>query len=236
MKKHDTLIDKELFPPFESFPKEGITFLRQLKKNNNREWFAGHKAAYEEYVRLPMQCLLSSLRGPMADIASEIDIDPRKNIFRIYRDTRFSKNKAPYKTHVAAILHPNGHWESNAGFYVHIEPEGIYAGGGIYMPDGNQLKKIRKAIAERGDEFQSIVGGKKFKKNFHGLEGNKLQRAPLGYPVDHPMIEWLKYKQFYAGVEWKAERAQRARFVRDLVKVYEELLPLIRFLNTSLGR
>ncbi len=236
MRRNASVIDAELFPPFEGFPKEGLTFLRQLKKNNNREWFARHKDDFEESVRFPMQCLLSSLKAPMADIAPEIEIDSKKSIFRIYRDTRFSKNKAPYKTHIAAILHPRGHWESNAGYYVHIEPEGIYAGGGIYMPDGGQLKKIRKAIAENGREFLAIVEGKKFRKTFGTLEGNKLQRAPLGTPVDHPMIEWLKYKQFYAGVEWKAERSGSARFVQDLVGVYEELLPLIRFLNASLGR
>ncbi len=235
MNRKEVLLDAELYPPFETFPEEGVTFLRKLKRNNNREWFSRNKEVYEEFVKLPMQGLIASLRTPMAELAPEIRVDPKKNIFRIYRDTRFSKNKTPYKTHVAAIFHPKGHWQSSAGFYLHIEPEGIYVGGGIYMPDGQQLKKLRRAIAEHGKEFTSIVESKGFRKMFDGLEGEKLQRAPVGYPVDHPMIEWLKYKQFYTGVEWKVERCYRSSFLPDVLGVYRELLPLVRFFNKALA-
>src|SRR6266852_250466 len=107
-------LDLEPLPPFEGFPKQGIAFLKKLKTNNSREWFKSHKSDFEDHVKLPMQSLIASLREPMSKLAPEIEVNPKTSIFRIYRDTRFSKNKAPYKTHVAAVFHPRGHWETSA--------------------------------------------------------------------------------------------------------------------------
>ncbi len=229
-------IDEEIFPPFMGFPKEGVKFLRSLKKNNNREWFAKHKGEYEEFVKLPFQSLIAALKPPLERIMPEIDIHPKRNMFRIYRDIRFSPNKQPYKTHAAAVFHVKGHkWEDSAGYYVHIEPDRIYVGGGLYMPNGDQLKKIRAAIAERDDEFRSIVEAPTFKRLFKTLEGEKLQRAPVGYPVDHPMIEWLKHQSFYTGVEWDEKECYTPKFVDKTIGIYEKLIPLIRFLNEAVG-
>jgi uncharacterized protein (TIGR02453 family) len=183
-----------------------------------------------------MLSLIAAMKEPLAAIAPEIEVDPKKNIFRIYRDTRFSKNKTPYKTHVAAVFHPRGHWEESAGFYLHIEPDAVYAGGGMYMPDGQQLKKLRRAIDARSEEFLGIVRKKSFISTFGALEGNKLQRAPLGYKPDHPMIEWLKYKQFFAGIEWKVETSYREDFPDAVAGIYGALVPLIRFLNNALSK
>jgi len=227
--------DIEMYPPFDGFPKECVQFLKQLKKNNNREWFAKHKAEFEDFVKLPMQSFIASMRMPLAKLAPEIEADPKRSLFRIYRDTRFSKDKTPYKTHVSAIFHRKGHWEESAGYYVHVEPGTLYAGGGIYMPSSDQLKKIRAAIADNGNKFRSIVESKSFKKTFKKLEGEKLQRAPLGYPVDHPMIEWLKYKSFFTGVELEESRCHSPKFLDEVVEVYKDLLPLIRFLNDALS-
>lgn len=229
-------LDQEVYPPFQGFPKEGIAFLKQLKKNNNREWFKSHKSDYEDFVKLPMQSLIASLKPKMSKVAPEIDVNPKKSMFRIYRDTRFSKNKQPYKTHVAAVFHLKGNWQDSAGYYVHIEPGGIYVGGGIYMPNSDQLKRIRRAIAENPKEFLAIVGSNSFTKKFGSLEGEKLQRVPLGFPKDHIMAEWLKYKSFYTGVEWDEKECHTAKFVDKVVGVYKELLPLIRFLNSALGK
>ena len=233
--KHNPIIDQFILPPFVGFPKEGITFLQRLKKNNNRDWFAKHKNEYEEFVKLPMQSLIVALQAPMMAIAPEFEFNPKRSLFRIYRDTRFSKDKTPYKTHVSAIFHPKGHWEQSAGYYLHIEPGEIYLGGGIYMPDGIQLKRIRSAIATRADEFLSIIGDKNFKKRFGVLEGSKLQRNPQGFRGDHPMIEWLKYKQFYAGVSWKTDVCFSPKFTDKVISLYRELLPLLRFLNAAVG-
>ena len=227
-------IDADMYPPFDGFPAEGLSFLQKLKKNNNREWFNAHKGEFEEFVKLPMLSLITSLQQPMLTVAPEVNVDTRKSMFRIYRDTRFSNDKTPYKTHVAAVFHPRGHWEASAGYYVHIEPKIIYVGGGIYMPSGAQLKAIRTAIAQREKEFRKIVEERSFVKKFGGLEGEKLQRAPLGYSPDHPMIEWLKHKSFYTGVEWNIAECRNEKFVGKVVGIYKDLLPLTRFLNSAL--
>jgi len=230
------LLDDEVFPPFEGFPREGLKFLRQLKRNNNREWFSKHKSEYEDLVKLPMQSFIAALKVPMSKVAPELDVNPKRSMFRIYRDVRFSKNKQPYKTHAAAIFHVRGHWQDSAGFYVHIEPGGVYAGGGVYMPDSDQLKKIRRAIAGNSRDFLAVVGSETFAKQFRSLEGEKLQRVPLGFPSDHMMGEWLKHKSFYAGVEWKEETCHSPKIVDTTVSLYRDLLPLIRFLNEALGK
>lgn len=235
--KETFTLDIDIYPPFEGFPKRGLEFLKRLRKNNNREWFQAHKHEYEEYVKLPMQSFIATLRSPLSKLAPEIEVNPKRSMFRIHRDTRFSKDKTPYKTHIAAVFHVRGdHWEGSAGYYVHIEPGGVYAGGGIYMPNGDQLKKIRKAIADSPKQFQEIVSDRKFVKRFKSLQGGKLQRTPLGFPKDHVMGEWLKYKSFYTGVELSERVCQSSSFTKKVVEVYSNLLPLVRFLNTALGK
>ena len=234
--KPELYLDSDLYPPFEGFPRQGIKFLRGLRKNNTRVWFNSHKAAYEALLKLPMQSFIASLKSPMAKLAPEIDVNPKRSMFRIYRDIRFSKNKAPYKTHVAAVFHLKGHWENSAGFYTHIEQGGVYAGGGIYMPDSQQLKKIRGALVERSKEFLEIVEAPKFRRRFGGLEGEKLKRPPHGFPPDHWMGEWLKHKSFYTGVEWEEAECYSPQFLKKVLAVYKDLLPLVRFLNSALGR
>lgn len=229
------LLDLEIYPPFDGFPIEGIQFLRKLKRNNNREWFGKHKGEFQEFVKLPIQSLVAALQPEVAKFAPEIDLNPRRSLFRIYRDTRFSKNKLPYKTHVAAVFHLKGrHWEESASYYVHIEPGEIYVGGGIYMPDGRQLKLVRQAIVADSKEFLSIVRSKSFVRRFKTLQGEKLSRTPLGFKGDEIMSEWLKFKQFYTGVVWDEKECRSPKFVKKVVEIYRELLPLIRFLNKSL--
>lgn len=235
MMKYSPLSDIEVYPPFDGFPKEGIRFLKQLKKNNNRGWFAKHKSEYENYVKFPMQSLIAALEPHFEKFAPEIDVNPKRSMFRIYRDTRFSKDKTPYKVHLAAVFHLKGHWQESAGFYLHIEPGEVYVGGGIYMPDNSLLKKIRTALIERADEFLEIIGDAKFVKRFGDVEGDKLQRIPQGFPSNHWMGEWLKFKQFLASVSWGEEVCYSPKFTQKIVSVYKDLYPLIRFLNDALG-
>jgi len=224
--------DFEQFPPFEGFPKEGTRFLSRLKKNNNRDWFAKHKEEYEEFVKFPMQSLISSLREPLAKLAPELEVDPKRSMFRIYRDTRFSSDKRPYKTHAAAIFHERT--RKNAGLYLHIEPGEVYLGGGIYGPDSAQQKLIRQQISEHPEEFRSIVRSKRFVKLFGTLEGSTLKRPPRGFSADDPMITWLKYRNFFAGVSWKEQECHSKAFVGKAVTLYKELLPLLTFINGAL--
>lgn len=224
----------DAWPPFEGFPKEGLDFLRKLKKNNNREWFGARKEEYLEYVKLPMESLIAAIAGPIAAFAPEIFVHPKKSMFRIHRDTRFSKDKKPYKTHAAAIFHPRGKWQEGAGFYLHVEPGQVFLAGGIYMPDGRQLKKIRAAIAARPAGFLAVVEDPAFRKAFGPLQGDVLSRAPMGYAPDHPMIEWLKHKQFIVWVERPDSAALRKDFPERAAAAFRGMHPLVKFLNKAL--
>jgi len=228
-------LDEDFYPPFEGFPAGGLEFLKRLRRNNNRPWFQKHKEEYEELVRFPMQSLIAGIARRMADSAPDMEFHPRKSIFRIYRDTRFSKNKTPYKTNIAASFKFRGAKSptENPGLYLGIEPGEIYVGGGLYMPTGPQLKKIRQSMAARPDDFLDIVTNARFRKEFGGIEGDRLQRAPLGYPPNHPMIEYLKHRQFYIGKEYGDAVCRRANFLETVVAVYEMCLPFVRWLKDA---
>ncbi|MDL1893883.1 DUF2461 domain-containing protein [Sphingobacteriales bacterium CHB3] len=226
-------VEEEFYPPFEGFPKSGIDFLKRLKKNNSREWFQKHKTEYEENVKFPMQCLIAGLRDRLRDEIPELDFNPKRSIFRIYRDVRFSKNKAPYKTNIAASFELKGKKKTTdtPGLYVGIEPGSVFVGGGMYMPGGEQLKAIRKAIVEHPDEFLAVVEDKRFKRTFGGIMGENLQKAPLGFPKDHPMIEHLKHKQWFVGKEWESESVcYTKKFEKTAAALLLETMPLVRWL------
>ncbi len=225
------------FPPFEGFPTEGIVFLKKLKRNNNREWFTKHKNEFEEFVKFPMQSLIASLQPFFAEFAPEFDINPKKSLFRIYRDTRFSKDKSPYKTHVAAHfeLRSKARIMEGAGYYFHLAPGEVFLGGGIYLPDNEQLKKIRRAIVEHDKEFSTIIEASKFKKLFGTVRGSKLSRPPKGFAPDHPMVEYLKLKQFFVGVEWDETVCYKKNLDAKIAATCKEIAPFINFLNDALN-
>ena len=225
-------LDDVLYPPFTGFPKPGLDFLRRLKKNNNRPWFQSHREEYEENVRFPMQCLVAGLAARLHDDAPEIEFNPRKSIFRIYRDTRFSKNKLPYKTNIGAsfaIRGTKGVLEM-PGLYVGVGTDEVFIGGGLYMPSGAQLKAIRRSIAEKPDDYLSVVRSSRFRKAFGGIQGAVLSRAPLGYPPDHPLIEHLRHKQFFVGVEPEERACYAPKFLETVAKVFIDTMPLVRWL------
>jgi uncharacterized protein (TIGR02453 family) len=230
------ILDFDLYPPFEGFPKEGIKFFHQLKHNNNRVWFEKHKGEFETTVKAPMQSFITALQTPFARFAPEFDLHPKRSIFRIYRDIRFSPDKTPYKTHIAAhfVLRGRPKGFIGSGYYIEITPQELYIGGGIYIPESDQLKKIRTAIAQHGKEFLSIVENHRFKKLFAPFQWQKLQRIPKGYEESHPMAEWLKYKQFFVGVSWPVTRCYRKAFVQETATICEALTPLVKFINQGL--
>src|SRR3989442_4724376 len=145
-------------PGSAGFPPEAMTFFRGLKKNNTREWFQPRKESYEQNVKAPMVELVGALMRRLADIAPEHVADPNKAIYRIYRDTRFSKNKIPYKTHIAAVF-PRRDLEKHggAGYYFSVSPDEIEVGGGVYMPSPEDLRMIRHHLAENHEEFRRIA-------------------------------------------------------------------------------
>src|SRR5215475_1624436 len=152
---------------FSGFPKEGLQFFRSLKCHNNREWFQDHKATYEQYVKQPMFGLIETLAADFQLFAPEMVASPKISAYRIYRDTRFSKNKSPYKTHVAAVFpHSRLGKHDGAGFYLHIAPSEVFIGGGLYMPLPEDLSTVRQKIADDAAAFERIVGGRQFRKLF----------------------------------------------------------------------
>ncbi|HTY57914.1 MAG TPA: DUF2461 domain-containing protein [Bacteroidota bacterium] len=226
-----------LYPPFAGFPRSGLAFLHRLKKNNNRPWFQARKAEYQENVRFPMECLIAGLAARLHDDVPEVEFNPRKSIFRIYRDTRFSKNKTPYKTNVAAwfgLRSMKGNTES-PGLYVGVGTDEVWIGGGLYMPTGEQLKAIRRSIADSPDEYLAVVRSPRFRKKLGGIQGEMLSRAPLGYRPDHPMIEHLRHKQFFAGVELDERACTAPRFLETVAVVFTDTMPLVRWLARAVS-
>lgn len=230
-------LEELAYPPFAGFTPETFSFLRRLKRNNNRPWFARHKAEYEELVRFPMECLIASLRPRMMDAAPGFEFHPRKSIFRVYRDTRFSNDKTPYKTNIAANFKALGPKSPTGapGLYVGVELDEIFIGGGIYMPDSAQLKSIRSYIAARPGELTEVLEDTSFRKVLGEILGDRLQKAPLGYPKDHPMIDQLRLKQFYVGVELDPKECLKPRFLETVVRVFTASMPFMRWLQKATG-
>jgi uncharacterized protein (TIGR02453 family) len=217
---------------FSAFPMEGLRFLRGLKRNNNREWFQKHKSIYETYVKEPMGALIESLAVDFQRFAPEMIASPKASAYRIYRDTRFSKDKSPYKTHVAAVFPRSGLAKhEGAGFYLHIDPTEVLIGGGIYMPMPEDLAAVRGHIADSPDEFFAVIESRKFRKTFGKLAGEQLSRVPRGFSTEHPAAEYLKYKQFLAAQHFPAEIATTPRLYKLIIDTFEAMLPLVRFLN-----
>ncbi len=218
------------------FSSRTLTFLRALKRNNNRDWFNANRPSYEEHVRAPMVALVEQLALDLPAIAPDLIAEPKRSIYRIYRDTRFSPDKTPYKTHVAAIFpHRDLPKHEGAGLYVHLALDGLFVGGGLYRPQPRQLAKLRAHIAAHHRQLRAIVDAPAFRRTFGTLDGDKLQRTPRGYPADHPAADLLRLKQYLAGCSYDPVRATGARFYRSLLGDFATLAPLIHYLNGPLA-
>jgi uncharacterized protein (TIGR02453 family) len=216
------------------FRPEGLRFLRSLKRNNRREWFNAHRDDYEAHVRQPMLEIIASLAEDMRVFAPEIVVNP-KSMYRIYRDIRFSENKAPYKTHVAASFPTRGlPKHEGAGLYFHVSPDELWVGGGMYAPQTAQLHAVREHIAANVRRLRAIVESPAFRREFGKLDGERLQRVPRGFPKDHEAADYLRCRQFLAGREFAPAFATSPRFYGALVKAFKRAAPLIRFLNEPL--
>ena len=217
---------------FLAFPKEGLQFLRSLKRHNDREWFQDHKSTYEAYVKQPIHELIETIAGDFQSFAPEMVASPKISAYRIHRDTRFSKDKSPYKTHVAAVFPRAGLGKhEGAAFYLQIAPAEVLVGGGLYMPLPEDLRAIRNHIAEDPKGLLKIAGSPVFRKMFGSIDGEQLRRVPRGFPSDHPAADYLRYKQFLAGRTFSGDIATTARFYKLVVETFRGMLPLIRFLN-----
>lgn len=217
------------------FSADALRFLRALKRNNRRQWFNAHRDEYEVHVRQPMISIVERLAEDLRDFAPEIVASPKTSMYRIYRDVRFSANKAPYKTHVAASFPTRGLAKhEGAGLYFHLSPDEVWIGGGMYAPQTSQLHAVREHIAGNVTRLRAIVESPAFRRTVGALAGERLRRVPRGFPKDHEAAEYLKFRQFLAGCEFPPAFATCPRFYRTVLNVFRQVSPLTRFLNEPL--
>ena len=229
---------------FRGFGRGALTFLRQLKKNNRREWFQANKETYDNEVLAPLRLFVEEVDVRFGTLAPEFVGDPKRSIFRIYRDVRFSKDKSPYKTHAACWFKHQNSSEgvgsethgAGAGFYFHLEPGASFVGGGIWMPPRPTLNQLRDSIASKSRDFEKSMSAPAFKRRFGTLsEESMLTRLPRGFAPGHPAEKWLRYQSFTAGAELSDADVLHQRLVDKVAKDYRTLLPIVRWLNQSLG-
>jgi uncharacterized protein (TIGR02453 family) len=212
-----------------------LAFLEDLSKNNNREWFNKNKGRYLESKKL-FDEFTESLITDVEAIDSDISRLAAKDcVFRIYNDTRFYKDKPPYKTNMGAFLAKGGKNAGNAGYYFHIEPKTFFVGGGIYMPQADRLKLVRQEIYFNLDKFLSIVENKNFKKYFKNIEGDKTVRMPKDFPDDFPGADWLKYKSYSVLHTIKPEVLMSKDLKKYILSVFTHMTPLNHFINAALS-
>ena len=214
-----------------------LTFIKKLQKNNNKAWFEENRKSFDiaknDFEKL-VKDIIASFGKIDLDLAS---LEAKNCIFRQYRDIRFSKDKTPYKTHMGASFDKGGKNSGFAGYYLHIEPGNkSMAGGGIWMPEAAQLKKIRQEIDYSWNEFANIVNDKNFKQTFNDLaQGEfKLSREPKGYEKDNPAKEYLKLKSLVATQTLTDDDLTSPDLLQRIVFAFTALMPLIKFINRSL--
>ena len=224
---------------FQGFPKEMFTFLEQLANNNNREWFNANKAQYKSEVVAPVMDFIDAIRPRLSNISRYYVADSRPHggsMFRIYKDTRFSKDKRPYKEHVGCQFRHSAGKDAHApGFYVHLSPNEVFFGAGIWRPPNPILDKIRTAIVEKPAKWSTVINDKAIQKHFGGITGDGLKRPPRGYPADHPYIEDLKRKSFIAMRQADPELVMTPRFIKEVEKSFSISSPLVEFVTNALG-
>lgn len=210
-----------------------LKFLKQLAKNNNKEWFDANRKTYDtakaEFEKIAQAVIDASVKFDK-EIAG---LEAKKCMFRINKDVRFSKDKSPYKLNMGASISPGGKKSMVAGYYIHIEPGKSFLAGGCYMPMPDQLAAIRQEIDYNGKEFKKILGAKDFKTYFGGIseEGDKLKTAPKGYPKDHPDLDLLQHKHYIVAHDLKDADVLDKNFPVYAAKVFKAMLPFNEFLR-----
>jgi uncharacterized protein (TIGR02453 family) len=218
-------------PRGSNFSPELLRFLRELKKNNSRDWFQRNRERYETVLREPCLRFVSDAGPLLRSISGQIVADPRPvggSLFRIYRDTRFSKDKSPYKTHAGMYFPVRGGKDVHTpGFYLHFEPGGCFVAAGLWHPDAAALAKVRGAIAEHPDDWKRARGRLP-------LGGDTLRRPPRGYDPAHPFIDDIKRKDFISSIRLSDKEVTSPRFLTSFLATCRKLSPLPKFLAGAL--
>jgi uncharacterized protein (TIGR02453 family) len=213
---------------------ETLQFLRDLKANNNRDWFAENKPIFQT-ANANIAQFVDVLLAEMRKVDNIENESGKKSLFRIYRDVRFSADKSPYKTHLAAHLKRATQW-LRGGYYVHLEPDGLFIGGGFWKPEPKDLKLIRDEIAHHAQPLRDIIGDKGFKNMWGELGGDQVKTAPKGYSKDHPAIDLLRFKGFTFTREFSDEEALSEDFHFEIVKSFIALRPFFDYMSEVLTR
>jgi uncharacterized protein (TIGR02453 family) len=217
------------------FRPAALTFLRNLKRHNDREWFQPRKPQFEEELKQPMLAVIRKVTEAMLDFAPDFVRPAEKSLFRIYRDTRFSADKRPYKTHVAAWWSHEGLQKtSGAGFYFHVDAKEIVIAAGAYMPEKEQLAFIRHWLLDHHAEFKKLLQKPVVRRTFEEFEGNALVRAPKGFPAEHPGMDLIRCRQWGLAATLPAAEALQPGFAATLVRHFRVAAPVVEALNTPL--
>jgi uncharacterized protein (TIGR02453 family) len=217
------------------FSPEALKFLRGLKRNNDRAWFEPRRAVYERELKAPMLALIGEVTAAMMEFAPRHVRPAQKCMMRIYRDTRFSTNKSPYKTQIAAWWARDGlEKTSGGGYYFHVSPQEVVIAAGVYRPQREQLLAIRTYLLEHHAVLRKILAEKKLKKAMDEFDGLRLTRAPKGFPADHPALDLLLCQQWGVAATLPAEAAMQPTLAREIVSRFRLATPLVEFLNAPL--
>jgi uncharacterized protein (TIGR02453 family) len=220
---------------FTGFPPETIRFLRSLKRNNRREWFQPRKHLFEQHVKAPMLDLVTAVNSEFAKFAREYVTEPKNAIFRIYRDTRFSADKTPYKTYIAASFSRRGSERlGTGGFYFSVSHDAIEVAAGIWHPDRDVTLTVRNHIAETHEELTRLLADKKAKKLTGDLHGGVLTRSPKGFDPAHPAAGLIKMKDWVLDVTLDANLATSPQLFGAIVERFRAMTPILRYLNRPL--
>lgn len=223
---------------FTGFPPDFFRFFKELEANNERPWFNANKDRFQASVQAPMSAFIVAMAPRLKKISSHYVADPKPHggsMFRIYRDTRFSKDKTPYKTHAAChFRHAAGKDAHAPGFYAHFAREGLFFGGGIWNPPGPQLGRIREAIADNPAAWARIRNAAAIRRR-GGIQGDSLKRPPRGFDPDHRHIEDLKRKSFFVMAQGKPALARSADLVNEVAAAFRATARLNRFVTEALG-
>jgi uncharacterized protein (TIGR02453 family) len=216
------------------FTRKTLSFLRSLKRNNKREWFHERRDQYEAHCKAPMIAVIERLADDLPSFAPDLVADPKVSLFRQFRDTRFSGDKTPLKTHIGATF-PNRQLGrlNGAGLYFEVAPSWVWIGGGLWSPDTSQLHLVREHVAANHRRLDGIVTSPAFRR-IGGLQGDKMSRVPRGFAKDHPAAAYLMHRQFLGFREDAAESAASPVFYRQLRDTLKTIVPLVTFLNEPL--
>jgi uncharacterized protein (TIGR02453 family) len=221
---------------FPYFQPEALTFLRNLTRHNDREWFQPRKAQFEAQVKEPMLAILRKVTEAMMDFAPSFVRPAEKCLFRIYRDTRFSADKLPYKTHIGAWWSHQGLQKtSGAGYYFHVSAKEVVIAAGAYMPEKDQLTQIRHWLLDHHFEFRKLLQNKKVRSTFSEFEGNALIRPPKGFAAEHPAMDLIRCRQWGLATTLPAAEALKKNFAATLIRSFKIAAPVVDALNTPIA-